>query len=203
MVITRRQVLTAALGTSIIRITGVTGIADVTGTTPATAAAAAVGAGQRRPSRTPDVFFAPSRPALIDAMLKLAEVTADDVVYDLGSGDGRILIRAAQKYGARGVGIELDPQLVELSRQIAVDGEVADRVTFLEADFFNIDLSSATVVTLFLSESINTRLEPKFKKELKPGTRIVSQRFGMRTWAPERTITVLDEAVHLWRIPGR
>jgi SAM-dependent methyltransferase len=183
MVLTRRQVLAVTLGA----------LAQPLG---------AVTAGQRRPSRTPDIFFAPSRPALVDAMLTLAEVSADDVVYDLGSGDGRVLIRAAQKFGARGVGIELDPQLVELSRQIAVEGEVADKVTFLEADFFSSNLSSATVVTLYLSESINTRLEPKFRKELRPGTRIVSQRFGMRNWAPERTITVLDEVVHLWRIPA-
>ena len=160
-------------------------------------------AGQRRPARPPDIFFAPSRPPLVDAMLKLADVTAADTVYDLGSGDGRILIRAAQKFGAKGVGIELDPQLVELSRQIAVEGEVADRVTFLEADFFLTDLSTATVVTLYLSESVNARLEPKLKKELKPGTRIVSQRSGIGRWPPERTITVLDEVVHLWRIPAR
>jgi len=186
MVLTRRQLLTATLGA-----------VAVPAVRPANAPA-----GQRRPARTPDIFFAPSRPALVDAMLRLAEVTADDVVYDLGSGDGRILIRAAQKFGARGLGIKLDPQLVELSRQIAVEGEVADRVTFLEADFFQTDLSTATVVTLYLSESINARLEPKLKKELKPGTRIVSQRFGIGSWPPERTISVADEVVHLWRIPA-
>jgi SAM-dependent methyltransferase len=186
MVLSRRQLLAAALGA-----------VAVPTARPANAAA-----GQRRPSRTPDTFFAPSRPALVDAMLRLAEVREDDVVYDLGSGDGRILIRAAQKFGARGVGIELDPQLVDLSRQIAVEGEVADLVTFLEADFFQTDLSTATVVTLYLSESINARLEPKLKKELRPGTRIVSQRFGIGSWPPLRTISVDDEAVHLWLIPA-
>ena len=102
-------------------------------------------------------------------MLQLAAVTAADVVYDLGSGDGRIVILAAQKYGASGVGIEIDPKLVQTSRQIATDGGVDQRVRFIEGDLFQADLSMATVVMLYLSASINESLEPKLRRELKPG----------------------------------
>src|SRR5690349_16827939 len=126
----------------------------------------------RRPARPPDQFFVPTWYPVADEMLTLARVTSDDVVYDLGSGDGRIVILAAQKYGARAVGIELDPHLVDVSRQVARDGEVANRATFIEGDLFNADISEATVVTLYLSYSINRRLEPKLRRELRPGARI-------------------------------
>src|SRR5947207_800023 len=128
----------------------------------------------QQPARTPDIFFVPTSDAVADEMLKLAGVTADDVVYDLGSGDGRIVILAAQKYGARGVGIELDPRLVALSKEVAREGEVSDRVIFIEGDLFTTDISAATVVTLYLSATVNARLEAKLKRELRPGTRIVS-----------------------------
>ena len=130
-------------------------------------------------SRAPDVYFASTRQAVADAMLTLAAVTADDVVYDLGSGDGRIVILAAQKYGARGVGIEIDPKLVALSRQLAREGGVEDKVSFVEADMFTADISAATVVMLYLSTTINADLEPKLRRELRPGSRIVSQQFPM------------------------
>ena len=130
----------------------------------------------------------PTRQTIAEAMLKLAGVTDADVVYDLGSGDGRIVITAAQRFGARGVGIELDPKLVGISEQVAQEGGVADRVTFIEGDLFKSDISDATVVTLFLSNTVNMRLEPKLKRELRPGTRIVSQRFPIGTWPPEQTI---------------
>ena len=159
--------------------------------------------GQRAPLREPDIYFAPTPEVLADAMLKLARVTTGDVVYDLGSGDGRIILLAAQKYRARGVGIELQPHLVDLSRQIAREGEVADRVTFLEGDLFTADISPATVVTLWLSETINRRLEPKLRRELRPGTRIVSRQFPIGDWAPEETISVENEPLYLWRIAGR
>lgn len=149
-----------------------------------------------------DIFFSPTRYAIADAMLKLAGVTRDDVVYDLGSGDGRIVILAAQKYGARGVGIEIDPNLVALSRQNARDGEVADRVTFIEGDLFAADISKATVVTLYLSGSVNTRLEPKLRQELRPGTRIVSQRFPIGVWKPDRTVIVDQVELFLWKVPA-
>ncbi len=157
-------------------------------------------AGQSRP---PDVYFASTRQAVADAMLTLAGVTADDVVYDLGSGDGRIVILAAQKYGARGVGIEIDPKLVALSRQLAREGGVEDKVTFLEADMFVADISAATVVTLYLSTTINADLEPKLRRELRPGSRIVSQQFPMGAWTPDRTVRASGQDLFLWIVPGR
>jgi SAM-dependent methyltransferase len=159
-------------------------------------------AANRQPRRTPDIFFSPTRQPIADAMLRLAGVTSDDVVYDLGSGDGRILVIAAQKYGARGVGIELDPQLVELSRVIAREGEVADKVTFIEGDLFTADISAATVVTLYLSASVNLDLEPKLRNELRPGTRIVSHQFPIGAWLPARTLRVEGANIFLWTIPG-
>jgi cyclopropane fatty-acyl-phospholipid synthase-like methyltransferase len=158
----------------------------------------------RRPARPPDIYFAPTEEVVADAMLKLARVGADDVVYDLGSGDGRIVILAAQKYGARGVGVELDPQLVEISRQVARDGEVADKVSFIEGDLFTQDVSAATVVTLYLSPGVNARLEEKLKRELRPGTRIVSHQFGIGEWAPETTVRAEDGTnIFLWTVPPR
>jgi SAM-dependent methyltransferase len=156
-------------------------------------------------ARPPDIFFAPTLYSVADAMLKLANVTAEDVVYDLGSGDGRILILAAQKYRARGVGIEIDRRLVELSRQIAREGEVADRVTFIEGDLFEADLGAATIVTLYLSPSVNQRLEAKLRKELRPGTRIVSHQFGIGAWPPDRVVRAEDDGTELflWTVPPR
>ncbi len=153
------------------------------------------------PARTPDIFFVPTRHAVADAMLRLAGVTKDDVVYDLGSGDGRIVILAAQKYGSRGVGIELDPKLVAIARQIAREGGVADRVTFIEGDLFAADISKATVVTLYLSNSVNARLEPKLRAELKPGTRVVSEQFQIGKWAPDRRMLADEVELFLWTIP--
>jgi SAM-dependent methyltransferase len=151
-------------------------------------------------SRAPDVYFAGTRQAVADAMLQLAAVTPDDVVYDLGSGDGRILIMAAQKYGARGVGIEIDPTLVALSRQLAREGAVEDRVTFVEADLFTADVSAATVVMLYLSTTINADLEPKLRRELRPGSRIVSQQFPMGSWVPDTTLRAADQVLFLWHV---
>ena len=161
--------------------------------------AAAVLAGQA-PARTPDIHFVPTRQAVAVAMLELAGVTADDVVYDLGSGDGRIVVIAAQKYGARGVGVEIDHQLVERSREIAREGGVADRVTFIEGDLFAADISRATVVTLYLSTTVNMRLEPKLKRELGPGTRIVSQQFRIGNWPPDVTTRAENQQLFLWTI---
>ena len=143
--------------------------------------------------------------AVADAMLKLARITADDVVYDLGSGDGRIVMLAAQKYRARGVGIELDPRLVEISRQVAREAEVGDRVAFIEGDLFTADISAATVVTLYLSPGVNRRLEPKLRRELRPGTRIVSHQFPIGTWTPDTVVRSEDDRtdLYLWTVPPR
>ena len=156
---------------------------------------------RRAPARPPDIFFVPTEQAIVEQMLELAGVTAKDVVYDLGSGDGRIVVVAAQKYGARGVGVELDPALVGTSRQVARAAQVDDRVTFIEGDLFDVDLSPATVVTLFLSESVNRRLEAKLKRELRNGARVVSHQFDMGNWAPERTVRAGDgTSLFLWTI---
>ncbi len=151
-------------------------------------------------SRAPDVYFASTRQPVADAMLTLAGVTADDVVYDLGSGDGRIVILAAQKYGARGVGIEIDPKLVALARELAREGGVEDKATFIEADMFTANVSEATVVMLYLSTTINADLEPKLRRELRPGARIVSQQFPMGRWVPDKTMRVAGQELFLWHV---
>jgi len=159
----------------------------------------------QQPSRPPDIFFAPTWEPVVYRMLALAEVTKEDVVYDLGSGDGRIVILAAQKYGVRGVGIEIDPRLVAVSRQVAREAGEADRVTFIEGDLFKADISEATVVTLFLSPGVNRDLEPKLRRELKPGTRIVSHQFPIARWAPEKTVRAPEDGtdLFLWTVPVR
>jgi SAM-dependent methyltransferase len=159
----------------------------------------------QQPARTPDIYFTGTPQPVVNAMLKLAHVTADDVVYDLGSGDGRIVVIAAQTYGARGVGIEIQPRLVEISRQIARAGAVGDKVTFIEGDLFTADISEATVVTLWLSQSVNARLEPKLRSELRPGTRIVSHQFPIGRWMPDETQHMdYDRTdLFLWTVPGR
>jgi cyclopropane fatty-acyl-phospholipid synthase-like methyltransferase len=154
----------------------------------------------QQPARTPDIHFTPTRHNIADAMLKLAGVGPGDVVYDLGSGDGRIPIIAAQKYGARGVGIEIDPQLVERSWRIANEAEVAHRVSFIVGDLFEADLSEATVVTAYLSSQIMKLLEPKLAA-LRPGTRIVSHQYPMPRWQPDRRVRVDEAELLLWTVP--
>jgi SAM-dependent methyltransferase len=153
-----------------------------------------------QPARTPDVHFTPTRHAIADAMLQLAGVGPGDVVYDLGSGDGRIPIIAAQKFGARGVGIEIDPALVATARRNATDAQVGARVRFDVGDLFEADLTEATVVTAYLSPNILKRLEPALRG-LRPGTRIVSHEFPIGGWPPERRITVDEAVLYLWIVP--
>jgi SAM-dependent methyltransferase len=160
-------------------------------------------AARQQPKRTPDIHFVPTPDEVVEAMLRLADVGANDVVYDLGSGDGRIPITAARRFGARGVGIELDPELVAQATRSAQQAGVADRVRFVEGDIFESDISPATVVTLYLLTSINERLRPKLQKELRPGTRIVSHQFRMGDWEPERDVVVDFRSLFLWRVPKR
>ena len=163
-----------------------------------------VAAGLQLPARAPDIFFVPTSEAVADEMLTLAGIRADDVVYDLGSGDGRIVMLAAQKYGARGVGIEIDPKLVARAKDVARQAEVGDRVRFIEGDLFEADISAATVVTLYLSPRVNERLEPKLRAELRPGTRIVSHQFAIGRWPAERSLRATDGTLlYLWTIPAR
>jgi SAM-dependent methyltransferase len=155
---------------------------------------------QAAPARQPDVVFVPTPSDVVDAMLRLAKVTPNDMVYDLGSGDGRILTAAAKMYGARGVGIDIDPERVREATANARANGVADKVTFRTEDLFTADISPATVVTIYLSGPVNARLAPKLMKELKPGTRIVSHAFDLGSWKPQQRVTVSDRPIFLWTV---
>jgi SAM-dependent methyltransferase len=152
-----------------------------------------------------DVIFVATDLTIVNAMLTLAGVTRDDIVYDLGCGDGRIVIAAAKEFGARGVGVDLDPQRIWEAQANAARAGVADRVTFRVQHVFDADIQKATVVTLFLSPKLNARLRPKLTSQLRPGTRIVSHRYGIGDWVPERTrtVTVSETRNHvfLWPVP--
>ncbi|OUL26650.1 SAM-dependent methyltransferase [Nostoc sp. T09] len=155
---------------------------------------------QERPG---DVPYVPTPQPVVDAMLKVAKVGKNDVIYDLGSGDGRIVITAAQRYGTRGVGIDINPERIEEANQNAKTAGVTDRVKFVQQDLFNTNLSQATVVTLYLLPDINLKLRPKLFKELKPGTRIVSHAFDMGDWKPQQTLNVDGKTVYYWVIPDK
>jgi SAM-dependent methyltransferase len=139
--------------------------------------------------------YVPTPSNVVWKMLELAEISEDDVVYDLGSGDGRIVLAAAQRYGARGVGIEIDPDLVRKARKKARQLGVADRVTFRRGDLFKTDLSDATVVMLYLWPDMNNRLRPKLKRELDPGDRVVSHSFDIDGWAADTTVSIGNRSV--------
>ena len=149
-------------------------------------------------AQTPDIHYVPTSNGVAEAMLKLANTTASDVVYDLGSGDGRIVIAAAKKFGARGVGVEIDANLIKQATKNAQKAGVADRVTFLQQDLFKTDFSDATVVTLYLSNSINMRLRTILERQLKPGARIVSHRFTFGDWKPDATQRLEGTTIYLW-----
>ena len=150
--------------------------------------------------RDPDVIYVPTPQNVVDAMLKMANVTAKDVVYDLGSGDGRIPITAAEKYGARGVGIDINPERIKEANANLAKSKAGDKVRFLNQDLFETDLSPATVITLYLLPSLNQKLIPKLK-QLKPGTRIVSHSFDMGSdWPPEKTEDVQGRMIYYWTI---
>jgi cyclopropane fatty-acyl-phospholipid synthase-like methyltransferase len=158
-------------------------------------------AAQIRRLRPPDVRYVPTPQNVVEAMLDLARVTPADIVYDLGSGDGRIPITAAEKYGARGVGIEIEKRLVSEAVANAARAHVADRVWFLNQDLFETDISPATVVTMFLLPRLNQQLMPTLQRTLRPGTRIVSHQFDMGpTWPPEQSQDVNGLMVYLWTI---
>ena len=168
-------------------------------------AAAALGAApvaaQFSRLRPPDVKYVPTPQSAVDAMLELARVTASDVVYDLGSGDGRIPITAAKKYGARGVGIEIDSYYLRWAFDNLARAGVADRVVFLNQDLFESDIRPATVVTLFLLPRLNQQLIPKLKRELRPGARVVSHQFDMgEQWPADEMRDVDGLTIYLWTI---
>lgn len=149
----------------------------------------------------PDVPFVRTPQRIVDRMLQLAGVTSDDVVYDLGSGDGRIPITAARSYGAQGVGVELKPDLVQQARQNAEDAGVTNLVEFRQGDLFNADFSEATVVTLYLLPDVNEKLRPMLFEQLEPGTRVVSHGFDMGDWEAEKVVEFEDTFIFLWTIP--
>jgi SAM-dependent methyltransferase len=159
--------------------------------------------GQRRsPEQIPiNTPYVASEPRIVNAMLELAGVTGSDTVYDLGCGDGRIVIAAAQKYGARGIGIDINPSLIEEARVNARQAGVDNRVSFETNDLFDVDIHSATVVALYLLPDVNLRLRPRLLRELKPGTRVVSHAFDMGDWKPEKQLVVEGEHIYLWTIP--
>lgn len=175
-------------------------------------AAATVAFGQQ-PKRSPDVPYVPTTERAVDEMLKLANLTKSDVVYDLGCGDGRIVITAAKKYGAHGVGIDINPERIKEARENAKTAGVEDLVRFEENDLFVADIKPATVVTIFLLPQINLKLKPKLLSDLKPGTRVVSNTFDMGEWHAEKEsrlpeagddeFTGLSHQFYLWTIPAK
>jgi ubiquinone/menaquinone biosynthesis C-methylase UbiE len=157
-----------------------------------------------RPERKLDVWYVPTTNEVVDRMLDVAKVGPLDVVYDLGCGDGRIVIAAAKKYGTRGVGVDLDPARIREARANAKKAGVENLVTFKVADLFKTDLREATVVTLYLLPELNRRLKPKLFAELKPGARVVSHDFDMgREWPPDQYIKLGTDGIYLWNMPAQ
>ena len=157
---------------------------------------------EARPKREPDVPYVPTREEVVAGMLKLGAVKAGDVVYDLGCGDGRIVITAAQNFGTRGVGIDINPVRIKEAQENAKKAGVTDKVKFIEQDLFEANISDASVVMLYLLPSINLKLRPKLLSDLKPGTRIVSHSFDMGDWKPEKEVEVDGERIYFWTIPA-
>ena len=169
-------------------------------------------AGQSAPSRRrPDVPYVPTTDEAVAAMLKLADIKPSDVVYDLGCGDGRIVIAAAKKFGAHGVGVDIDPARIREANENAKKAGVEKLVRFEEKDLFQADIHEANVVMLFLLNTVNLKLRPKLLRELKPGTRIVSNTFDMGDWKPDKEVPVngtdngtsLSQYLYLWIVPQR
>jgi SAM-dependent methyltransferase len=155
------------------------------------------------PQRKPDVIWIPTEDAVVTAMLKLANVTKDDVVYDLGCGDGRIVIAAARQFGARGVGVDIDPARIAEANAAAARAGVTDKVKFLVGDIFDptLKISDATVVALFLLQSMNERLRPRLQSELRPGSRIVANSFTLGdAWPAQRNQVVGNSIIYLWTV---
>ena len=153
--------------------------------------------------RAPDVIYVPTPEQVVDAMLKLAKVHQGDVVYDLGCGDGRMVVRAAKQYGVRGIGIDINPERIAEARDNAKENGVTNLVTFRNEDLFEADIKEASVVTLYLLTSLNLKLRPKLWRDLKPGTRIVSHAFDMGDWKPDKKMDVDGRTIYLWTVPAK
>jgi tRNA G37 N-methylase Trm5 len=163
------------------------------------------GFGQDDPPFTLDVPYVPTPENVVDEMLKLAEVDGNDVLYDLGSGDGRIPITAAKRFGTRGLGIDLNPERVGEAKENAKQAVVADKVKFFEGNLFDLDLTKATVISLYLFPEVNMKLRPKLLS-LKPGTRVISHNYDMGDWKPEKSKKIKapngsEHTIYLWRVP--
>jgi 23S rRNA G2445 N2-methylase RlmL len=157
----------------------------------------------RKPAQQPDVIFVPTPHEVVEDMLRLANLRKGDVLYDLGSGDGRIPIAAAKKYGIRAVGIDIDPERIREATENARKAGVAGLVEFRQEDLFKADFREATVVTLYLLPDLNVKLRPRLWQELRPGTRVVSHQFDMGTWRPEKRLESSGRVVYFWTVPGR
>jgi SAM-dependent methyltransferase len=155
------------------------------------------------PKKLPEVPYVPTENAVVDAMLKLANVQSTDLVYDLGCGDGRIVVRAAKNLGAHGVGVDINPVRIQEARANAKRNDVENLVRFEENDLFDADIHNATVVTLYLLPNVNLRLRPKLLSDLKPGTRVVSHSFDMGDWKPEKEEVVEGARIYLWTVPAK
>jgi len=164
---------------------------------------AAGAAAPQAETQHPDVIFVPTPQEVVDKMLELAKVGKGDVLYDLGSGDGRIPVTAAMRYGIRATGIDIDPQRIAEANDNAKKNGVSHLVRFRQEDLFKAKFSEATVVTLYLLPDLNVKLRPRLLAELKPGTRIVSHQFDMGTWKPERKLELNGRTIYLWTVPAR
>ncbi|HSA72069.1 MAG TPA: class I SAM-dependent methyltransferase [Burkholderiales bacterium] len=157
----------------------------------------------RKPAQQPDVIYVPTPHEVVDDMLRLANVGKSDILYDLGSGDGRIAIAAAKKFGIRAVGIDIDPERIREANENARRAGVTQLVEFRQEDLFKADFREATVITLYLLPDLNVKLRPRLLDELKPGTRIVSHQFDMGTWKPEKRLESNGRVVYFWTIPAK
>ncbi|MGE5146651.1 MAG: methyltransferase domain-containing protein [Candidatus Eiseniibacteriota bacterium] len=169
---------------------------------PATLALLAAACTPVKPVPVVDVIYVPTPPAVVERMLQMADVRSDDIVYDLGSGDGRIVIAAAKERGARGTGVEIDPALIAESKKNAEAAGVADKVRFIQADLFTVDFHDATVVMLYLGRTLNVRLRDRILKDLAPGTRVVSHAFDMGDWKADEHDVVQEREVFSWVVPA-
>jgi len=152
---------------------------------------------------TLDVPYAATPYEMADEMVRLADVKSDDVVYDLGCGDGRLVIAAVKKAGCRGVGIDIDPARIKESRQNAIIADVQDRVRFVEQNFFDSDVREATVMLIYLFPDVNIKLRAKFLNEMKPGSRLVSHAFDMGDWKPDKEEQIEGRTIYLWTVPAK
>ena len=161
------------------------------------------GATQLKAQDDLDVPYVPTPMEVVEGMLKLAKVGKNDVVYDLGCGDGRIVVTAAKKYGATGIGVDLNPERIKEANQNAKTNKVTSKVKFYKGNLFDFDFSKASVLTLYLLPEVNLKLRPKILAEMKPGSRVVSHAFDMGDWKPEKQIQIDGRTVYLWTVPAK